>query len=272
MSSEDVSKADKEKKSGKGITRSESLKLPRSGSESKISKCHDVDAHEELKRIMLSKSLEREMEQKGLVKSSDTPSSDEEQKGRTKDTGAESQPKGGVLKQVNDNSDSDVSEPRGILKKEGSFEAGKLELEKNVLKDRSFETVHEPEKGGLKEESTELPKSEPEKSAIKQTGTENVNNVTDSVKKEEIKEKSLPIDTTPNRVKDIKGDKPGKEKSPERQSSVERKLAGGCASAIRRRGRDSKQPERWVMECVYNTERWVMECVYNTERWVMECV
>ena len=252
MSSEDVSKADKEKKSGKGITRSESLKLPRSGSESKISKCHDVDTHEELKRIMLSKSLEREMEQKGLVKSSDAPSSDEEQKGviQTKDTGAESQPKGGVLKQVNDNSDSDVSEPRGILKKEGSFEAGKLELEKSVLKDRSFETVHEPEKSTLKEESTELPKTESEKSAIKQTGTEDVNNVTDSVKKEEIKEKSPPIDTTPSRVKDIKGDKPGKEKSPERQSSVERKLAGGCASAIRRRGRDSKQPERWVMECV----------------------
>lgn len=206
-----------------------------------ILKHHHVETHEELKRIM----LEREEYSRSILKSS-SPNQGSEQKGILKtprgkgeeDEGEEEE-KGGVQEEIVkgalrtagvEDLGSD-SEPKGILKKESSFEVKKSEPEKSVLKESTFE-VHkeEPERSVLKESSFEVPKSEPEKGVLKSSHHKDDADVHGILKKdheEEVKKSSL---------EEVR-------RTEEKSPSPERKSASGCAASIRRR-KDPRLQER----------------------------
>lgn len=205
-----------------------------------ILKHHHVETHEELKRIM----LERE-DHRSILKSS-SPSQGTEQKGilktprgRGEEGEEEEQEKGSVQEEIVkgalrtagvEDLGSD-SEPKGILKKESSFEVKKSEPEKSVLKESTFE-VHkeEPEKSVLKESSFEVLKAEPEKGVLKSSHHKDSADFHGILKKdheEEVKESC---------VEEVR-------RTEEKSPSPERKSASGCAASIRRR-KDRRSQER----------------------------
>eukprot|EP00105_Crassostrea_gigas_P036050 XP_019920198.1 PREDICTED: uncharacterized protein LOC105321680 isoform X13 [Crassostrea gigas] len=210
-----------------------------------ILKHHHVETHEELKRIM----LEREEHSRSILKSS-SPNQGSEQKGILKtprgkgeeDEGEEEE-KGGVQEEIVkgalrtagvEDLGSD-SEPKGILKKESSFEVKKSEPEKSVLKESTFE-VHkeEPERSVLKESSFEVPKSEPEKGVLKSSHHKDDADVHGILKKdheEEVKKSGL---------EEVR-------RTEEKSPSPERKSASGCAASIRRR-KDPRLQERFLTQ------------------------
>ncbi|XP_061169748.1 uncharacterized protein LOC133179062 isoform X3 [Saccostrea echinata] len=202
---------------------------------------HHVETHEELKRIMLEREEHRSIlkssnhslatEQKGILK---TPGGKEEDLEEEK-AGVQEEIVKGVLRSSGIEELGSDSEPKGILKKESSFEVKKSEPEKGVLKDSTFE-VHqeEPEKSVLKESSFEVPKSEPEKGVLKTTGQKEETNVHGILKKDKEEDIVQP------RVEEVK-------RSERKSPSPERKAAGGCAASIRRR-KDRKQQERFLTQ------------------------
>lgn len=224
----------------KGILRADNGK---GGDEPRgILKHHHVETHEELKRIMLEREEHRSIlkstsqshatEQKSILK---TPGGKEEEV--EEKAGVQEEIVKGVLRSSGIEDPGSDSEPKGILKKESTFEVKKSEPEKGVLKDSTFE-VHkeEPEKSVLKGSSFEVPKFEPEKGVLKTSGHKEDASVHGILKKEEEVGESCVKEVVDSNVEEVKGlDK----KSP----SPERKSAGGCASSIRRR-KDRKQQER----------------------------
>lgn len=218
----------------KGILRSDGGKggeEPRS-----ILKHHHVETHEELKRIMLEREEHRSIlktsspsqggaEQKGILKTS------QEEEGEGQGGGVQEEIVKGVLRSSGiEDLESDL-EPKGILKKESSFEVKKLEPEKSVLKESTFE-VHkeEPEKSVLKESSFEVPRPDPERGVLKSASHKDDGDVQGILKKDKEEE------VVDSHVEDVK-------RSEKKSPSPERMTSGGCASSIRRR-KDRRQQER----------------------------
>ncbi|XP_078327129.1 uncharacterized protein LOC111123958 isoform X12 [Crassostrea virginica] len=222
----------------KGILRSDGGKggeEPRS-----ILKHHHVETHEELKRIMLEREEHRSIlktsspsqggaEQKGILKTS------QEEEGEGQGGGVQEEIVKGVLRSSGvEDLESDM-EPKGILKKESSFEVKKLEPEKSVLKESTFE-VHkeEPEKSVLKESSFEVPRPDPERGVLKSASHKDDGDVQGILKKDKEEE------VVDSHVEDVK-------RSEKKSPSPERMTSGGCASSIRRR-KDRRQQERFLTQ------------------------